>query len=106
MNVITAATEKRINEMVKIGNIYGNELLYLLNTMKSNIGWYGATIKEIKNGGEYLKNYTQFDVVITGILRGMGINFEKNINVVGTHDLHYVTIRDFNLLVKKCSEYE
>ena len=99
MRTITTATEKRVNELKKTSEA-GQELAYILKNLKARIGCYGSTIKQMKEWGEELANETQIDIVISNQLRGLAVNYPKYLNVVETHDLSYVTIRDFNGLVK------
>lgn len=102
MKYITITTEKLVNEMVKNNQKYGKELQYLLDAMKGRVGYYGGTIKEMKKHNETLDNTTQINVIVSNVLRGMGKQFEKYIYVVDCADLHYVSIYDFNKLVKIC----
>jgi len=102
MCYVSKATEKKINEMVKNEGYYSNTLLYLLGEMKSQIGWNGGTIAQIEKTGEHIENSNQFDVRLTPKLHGISIDYNKYINTVGTLNLHYVTIRDFNGLVNIC----
>lgn len=99
MKTITTATEKRVKELAKTSEL-GEELAYLLKSLKVRIGCDGSTIKQMKEWGEEIANETQIDIVISNQLRGMAVNYPQYLNVVGTHDLSYVTIRDFNGLVK------
>jgi len=104
MKNVTMTTEKLINEMIKNEAKYGNELQYLLNSMKSRLGYEGATIAEMKKYNEYVSNESQIDIVVTNVLRGINVNFNEYINVVDCLNLQYATIRDFNKLVKACYE--
>lgn len=105
MEYVTKATEKRISQMIKNGNKYADILLYLLNELKSRIGWFGGTIKEIEKYRYHVDNEQQIRVNESNILRGMGNKFEKYITVVFCEDLHHADIKDFNALVKVCNKY-
>lgn len=101
MKNVTIITETRINKMVKDNIDHSDDLLYLLNCLKSNEGLSDVAVKEIKKNGYELENFTQFTLYISNSLRGLGIKFEKYLTIVDQYDLHYVTIRDFNALVKE-----
>lgn len=106
MEYVTKATEKRINQMIKNDNRYADILLYLLNELKSRIGWYGGTIQEIEKYGYHVDNEQQIRVNESNILRSMGNKFKEYITVVFCEDLHHANIKDFNALVKACEKVD
>jgi len=97
MKIITTVTEKRVkNATCK----YAELLRYLLKTMKCNNSCDGATVKEMKQWNIPLENATQMNVIESNELRGLCYTYNDYIRYVGTHDLSYVNIDDFNGLVK------
>lgn len=64
MKAITQAIEKRINDMIKRDHKFGETLKSALDEMKSSIGRYGASIKEMKQYGVTLDNDTQIKVPV------------------------------------------
>lgn len=108
MEYITQATEKRIKEMVKNEHKFGEALQQLLDDMKSREGWYGATIKEMKDAGYNLENATQIKVqyYYQHLYNGLTVLFENLFYATFTNDLHHASIYDFNKLVKMVYEME
>ena len=97
MKNITTTTEKRV---ISSDCKYAELLRYLLDTMKSQVGCYGATVSEMKKWNILLDNATQINVIGSNELRGLCYKYNDYIRYVGTHDLSYVNIDDFNGLVK------
>lgn len=95
--VITQATEKGINDMLKSGHKYAIVTSYLLDEMKGSIVWYGATIKKMKEYGAYLLNSTQIRVsdYYQSELNGLSVLFDDLIYACFTNGLHYVSIYDY-----------
>lgn len=100
MKFITTTTETMIKKMVASESRFHRELNDLLDAMKSRIGCYGATIKEMKKWGIRIDNRNQFKPYITNGIRGLGAVYQDLVIVAETHDLEHVTVRDFNKLVK------
>lgn len=97
MNNITAITEKRV---MTADCKYSDLLKYLLNKMKSQIGWYSASISEMKKYNVQLDNAKQMNVYKSNEMYGLCYTYNDYIRYVGTNDLSYVNIDDFNGLVK------
>jgi len=97
MKTITMATEKRV---ATADCKYADLLKYLLQEMKCRVGCYGASVKEMKNWNIELENETQINVVDSYELYGLCYLYNDYIRYIGTHDLSYVNIDDFNGLVK------
>lgn len=108
MKNITQATEKRIKKMVERGHKFGEALQSLLDDMKSRMGWYGASIKEMKKYGYELENETQVNVsrYYQPLYNGLGCIFSDIFTATFCLDLHYVSIKDFNELVKRVDAME
>ena len=97
MKYVTTATEKRVkNADCK----YADILIYLLDEMKCRYACLGASIKEMKGYGINIDNATQMNVNETNDMRGLCYIYNDYIRYVGTNDLSYVNIDDFNGLVK------
>jgi hypothetical protein len=96
MRTITAVTEKRLKSA---DCKYSHELRYILNQMKSRIMCLGAPMAEIKRLGFELPNETQINVYGTNEIRGLSYQYNDYIRYIGTNDLSYVDIDDFNGLV-------
>jgi len=97
MKNITAITEKRV---INANCDYAELLKYLLDEMKSQVGCLGATISEMKKWNIVLDNSKQMNVYKTNEMYGLCYTYNDYIRYVGTNDLSYVNIDDFNGLVK------
>lgn len=108
MKAITQATEKRINDMVKRGHKFGAALKSALDEMKSSIGWYGASVKEMKQYGVTLDNETQINLYRSDapLWNGLTVLFPGYINASFCLDLHYGSFYDFNALVRAVDSLE
>ena len=108
MKSITQATENRIKAMVKRDHKFGEALQDLLDEMKSREGWYGASIKEMKEAGYELENTTQIKVstYYEYLYNGLTCLFFDLFHATFTLGLHCATINDFSKLVKVVSEME
>lgn len=102
MKTITQITEKRINNMVLKNHKFGNVFNDLLNQMKSNKGFYGTAIKEMKKYDCFLENEIQINICKTDMrfFYGLSCIFPDLIITTNCLDLCFVTIKDFNKLVK------
>lgn len=102
MKNITQATEKRIKDMIKRGHKYGRCLQQLLDDMKGREGWLGGSISEMKKSGVELENNTQIHIwkSYAPLYFGLSHMFPDYLYTVDCCDLHYVSIYDFNALVK------
>lgn len=114
MKYITEATEKRLEKVVidystetplsVLKKIYDKYLS--LNDM------WGAKIKELKKWGGFIPENAfglsdcgvKGDVDAEPIVRGLAVRYPELISYRGTHDLDYVSIKDFNKLVRILSE--
>ena len=115
MKYVTVATEKRINQMKKREphswnrNLKQGLAVYIWDKIFADCGYFGGTLKELNDYlGEYpLENAMQIKIPKWFEDDGIyGIEYSTNGNVryVGTHDLHYVNIDDFNKFVKQAAE--
>ncbi len=111
MNHITYSTEKRINELKKI-NVFtlGNQACLVLeiwhNIFAAN-GYCGASLKEFENYLGYKLDNKRQEVVSYYIgIHGIEIETNQNVKYIGTKDLSYVNIEDFNKFVKDVYEKE
>jgi len=108
MNHITYQTEKRINQIKKI-SIHDRTMqqklaVFIWDDIFSKCGYLGATLKELEeylnhkldntrqeNAPQYLKE--------EGIY-GIEYTTQRNVRYVGTNDLSYINIEDFNKWIK------
>ena len=102
MKSITQASEIRINKMIKLGSKWGEELLEILDQLKSRESCLGAKIKEMKSWGIEIDANNEVTIYVTNRMRGMSAVFQELFNAVDCQDLHYVSFEDFNKLVKAC----
>ena len=104
MKNITAITEKRIQQMKKDNHKFAECLAYILREIKCSCGCDGCTVTQLKKLELELPNATQINVYEMPEMNGLSIRYPEYINAVFCLDLHYLTIRDFNRLVKTLSE--
>lgn len=107
MKNITAITEKRIQQMKKDNNKFADCLAYILKEIKGANSCDGATVAQLKKLGLELPNETQINVYEMPEMpemNGLSILYSEYINATFCLDLHYLTIHDFNRLVKIVSE--
>lgn len=106
MKNVSQATEKRIQEMVKSGHIYGECLKAILDNMKEFEGWYGSSISEMKKFGVVLDNSTEVRVprCYAPLYNGMSVNFSGMFSASFALGMHVAYIDDFNGLVKAIYE--
>lgn len=107
MKNITQATQNRIRNM---GNIYKHSfetecehnLGWVLDEVMSQEGYEGATISECKKWGKTFDNEFQINVpeYMAPFFIGLSINQHDCISATFCADLHHITVRDFNGLVK------
>ena len=104
MKNITSITEKRIQQMKKDNHKFAGCLVYILREIKCVNGCDGATVTQLKRLDLELPNSTQINVYEMPEMNGLSILYPEYINAVFCLDLHYLTIHDFNNLVKVLSE--
>lgn len=109
MKYITEATEKRL---AKVETDYSRDtalsvLKGLYEKYLSLNGVWGAKIKELKSWGGFVPE-NAFGLSECGVkgrdaeavVRGLSVTYPELISYRGTHDLDYVSIKDFNKLVR------
>jgi hypothetical protein len=108
MNHITYQTEKRINQIKKISlsdhTMQQKLAVWIWDGIFSNCGYLGATLKEFEEYlGHKLDNTRQENtpkyLEQEGIF-GIEYTTQGNVRYVGTNDLSYVNIQDFNRWIK------
>ncbi|HZK21777.1 MAG TPA: hypothetical protein VFC76_05830 [Oscillospiraceae bacterium] len=106
MKHITYVTEKRINAIKKIDryqrSICQKVVVYVFDKIFSDCGYYGATLKEFEQYlGKRIDNKRESKMYYIQGIHGIEYMTNGNVRYVGTHDLSYVNIDDFNLFVKQ-----
>ena len=105
MNHIIYTTEKKINELKKI-ECYDrtneeNLVVFIWDKIFSECGYYGATLKEFEDYLQHkLDNRMQINVYYYTGIHGLEYKTNRNVRYVGTNDLSYLNIDDFNKWVK------
>lgn len=106
---ITYQTEKRINKIKKIDlferTMQQKLVVYIWDDIFASCSYLGGTLKELEQEiGHKLDNDRQASVYKSFEEEGIfGLEYitKGNVRYVGTHDLHYVNIEDFNKWVKE-----
>lgn len=105
MKHITYATEKRINEMKKKRqslDSFQEMVIRIYDGIFSRCSMYGATLKELEQElGHKLDANMQVKVSYFLGIHGVEHMTNGNARYVGTHDLSYLNIDNFNLFVKQ-----
>lgn len=110
MKHITYTSEKMINEMKKKEyysdrTLLENVVITVYEKIFCSCGYYGATLKEFEQYlGHKLDNNIQSNIYYMNGIHGLEYMTNRNARYVGTNDLSYVNICDFNLLVKQAYE--
>jgi len=107
MKHITYATEKRINKIKKLNEKNNNQnlVIEIWDKIFSDCGYYGGTLRELENYLNHkLDNKIQINVYHYDGIHGLEYETENNVRYVGTHDLSYVNIENFNKWVKSITE--
>lgn len=103
MKTITYSTEKAINQIKRIEYRTMQEELAIRiwDDMFAQCGYYGGTLKELESylGRRLDKSFQILAPALDGI-HGIEYMTNGNVRYVGTHDLSYVNIEDFNAWVK------
>jgi hypothetical protein len=105
MKYITYTTEKHINQIKRINEYERtneqNLVIFIWDKIFSCNGYYGATLKEYEEYlGNKLDNSMQVNVYYYLGIHGLEYKTNGNVRYVGTHDLSYMNIDDFNKWVK------
>lgn len=105
MKFITYSTEKKINEIKKIDPYHRTLCQAVAVRVYDNIfcecSMYGATLKELEQElGHRLDNKRQMSFPYLQGIHGIEYMTNGNVRYVGTLDLSYLNIEDFNLFVK------
>ena len=105
MKAITYTTEKAINEMKKKPfcerTMLEEVVVTLWDDMFSACGYYGGTLKELeKEIGHKIDNTREQSIRYIDGIHGIEYMTEGNAKYVGTNDLSYLKIENFNELVK------
>lgn len=104
MNHITYTTEKLINQMKKDRqyNLLESTVIYVYDKLFSDCSYYGATLKEFESYlGHKLNNSIQINIYEFNGIYGIEYMTNRNARYIGTNDLSYINIDDFNQLVKQ-----
>lgn len=105
MKHITYTTEKKINALKKNDawdrTNEENLVIQVWDKIFSDCSYYGATLKEFENYlGHKLDNNRQTQVYYYTGIHGLEYKTNGNVRYVGTNDLSYINIADFNKWVK------
>jgi hypothetical protein len=109
MNHITYQTEKRINQIKQI-SIFDRTLeeklaVWIWDDIFASCSYLGATLKEFEEYlGHKLDNTRQQNIPSYFKEYGVyGIEYttKGNVRYIGTNDLSYVNIKDFNTWIKQ-----
>ena len=107
MKYITYATEKRINTLKKLEEKTDQQKLAIeiWDKIFSDCSYYGGTLRELENYlGHKLDNKIQINVYYYMGIHGLEYETGNNVRYVGTHDLSYVNIEDFNKWIREITE--
>ena len=107
MKYITYVTEKRINTLKKLEEKTDQQKLAIeiWDKIFSGYGYYGGTLRELENYlGHKLDNKIQISVYYYKGIHGLEYETGNNVRYVGTHDLSYVNIEDFNKWIREITE--
>jgi hypothetical protein len=110
MKHITYTSEKMINDMRKKEffsdrTLLENVVITVYDKLFCDCGYYGATLKEFEQYlGHKLDNNIQINICYMDGINGLEYMTKRNARYIGTNDLSYVNIDDFNLLVKQAYE--
>jgi hypothetical protein len=108
MKYITYTSEKTINAMKKHNDkiLLEEVVISVYDKIFSDCGYYGASLKEFEEYlGHKLDSNRQSNIYYIGGIHGIEYMTNRNARYVGTNDLSYINIDDFNLLVKQAYEY-
>lgn len=104
MKHITYTTEKYINTMKSNRNytLLESVCIHVYDKLFSDCGYYGATLKEFELYlGHKADNQIQINIPEYNGIYGIEYMTNRNARYVGTNDLSYINIDDFNALVKQ-----
>lgn len=106
MKAITYVTEKRIEQLkgkpLFERDDYENLAIEIWDNIFSSYQYYGATLKELESYlGHRLDAAREANVVCFSGIHGLEYRTNGNVRYLGTHDLSYVVIKNFNEYVKQ-----
>ena len=104
MKHITYASEKMINTMKKYNDktLLQEVVVAVYDKIFCDCSYLGASLKEFEQYLEHkVDNNRQTNIYYMDGIHGLEYMTNGNAHYIGTHDLSYVNINDFNLLVKQ-----
>ena len=104
MKHITYTSERMINAMKKRNDktLLEEVVIAVYDKAFCDCSYYGASLKEFENYlGHKLDSNRQTNIYYMDGIHGIEYMTDNNARYVGTNDLSYVNIDDFNLLVKQ-----
>lgn len=107
MKYITYATEKRINKLKKLKEKTNQQKLAveIWDKIFSDCSYYGGTLQELENYiGRKLDNKLEVKVYYYEGIHGLQYETGNNVRYIGTHDLSYVIIKDFNKWIREITD--